>query len=290
MRRSTLIPHPVPPRLRSRTIGVALALGLAAFGCANPTDVPDASGTGAPMADRAGPLPGTHRQYGTPVKLGNGFARSYIILNDGVPLELGVALSERALDDLPSAGTTAEYEYLLPLPEQNPTQYQLIELNWNPGGHPPPGIYTVPHFDFHFFVVSLAERNAVDPSDPNYAAKAANLPGTDYRPAGYFPPPGVPSANAVPRMGLHWINPTSPEFQGQGFTRTFIFGSWDGRFTFVEPMITRAYLLGRPDVVATVPVASKHDPAGYYPNAYRVTWDPQEKEWHVAITALQAYE
>jgi hypothetical protein len=29
-------------------------------------------------------------------------------------------------------------------------------------------------------------------------------------------------------MGVHWIDPKSPEFNGGKFTQTFIFGSYDG--------------------------------------------------------------
>lgn len=45
-------------------------------------------------------------------------------------------------------------------------------------------------------------------------------------------------------MGKHWINPASPEISGgQLFTHTFIYGSYAGQFNFVEPMVTRAFLL-----------------------------------------------
>jgi hypothetical protein len=87
-------------------------------------------------------------------------------------------------------------------------------------------------------------------------------------------------------MGLHWINPSSPEFHQLGFTRTFIFGSWDGRFTFLEPMVTRDYLLQRPDDLVDLPRLGLHDPAGYYPTAYRVQWDADSEEWRVALAGL----
>jgi hypothetical protein len=64
--------------------------------------------------------------------------------------------------------------------------------------------------------------------------------------------PGQP-ITAIPRMGTHWPDMRSPELQGmlgnpQGyrpFTTTFIYGSWDGDFIFAEPMITRAFIMGR---------------------------------------------
>lgn len=246
------------------------------------------------VADRAGPEPGTHRQYGTPTALGNGQVRSYVILKGGEPLEVGIALTEGAMDGLPEEDAghgPGGHSWVLPMPASNPTQFQHVQLNWNPMGHPPLNVYTRPHFDIHFHMISVAERLAIDPSDPLYAAKAGNYPPLDHRPAGYSaPPPPAAAAAAMPQMGIHWINLSLPEFNGSPFTQTFIFGSWNGRFIFYEPMITRAFLLSRPDAVTPIPVPAQHDPDGYYPSAYRVKWDAQQKEYRIALTNLAWYD
>ena len=38
-------------------------------------------------------------------------------------------------------------------------------------------------------------------------------------------------------MGNHLIDPTSAEFHGKKFTRTWIYGAYDGHVTFVEEML-----------------------------------------------------
>lgn len=241
-------------------------------------------------------------QYGEAVSVGNGQARSYVLLdekNGGAPLEIGVALTEQALDGLPApdpdhaGGHPAMYSYLLPLPARMPSPFRLVELNWNPAGHEPPGVYDKPHFDFHFYTVSLDERNAIVPSDPDYTTRAANFPQGDFVPAGYMvlPPPPAP-APAVPMMGVHWVNLSAPEIQPPGspdhgsFTRTFIYGSWDGRFTFVEPMVTLELLLSRPDDRVPIATPAEYAAAGYHPAAYRVYYDDGAKEYRVALTEL----
>ncbi len=229
----------------------------------------------------AGSEPAT--QYGAAVAVGNGTARSYEVVQNGSPTELGVALSQGALDSLPMTPKMGGYEYQLPLPAGNLTQYQIIGLNWNPTGHPPSMVYTVPHFDFHFYMISPAERSAIDPSDPAFATKAANLPTANFSLTGYV---ADPPANAVPHMGLHWTDSNSGEFHGQPFTRTYVLGSWNGQFIFVEPMVTRAYLLTHPDEVVPVGSASQRAISGYYPTGYRVSWDAAATEWHVAISGL----
>ena len=284
-----------------RSVALVAGLTLAVTACQD-AEAPLSPSTEAGILGNG--LSGTSRHYGEPVKVGNGRARAYVVIDNraGSAVELGVALDERALEGLPAPmaghpeGHDDMHEFILPLPSRSPAPYQFVELDWNPQGHSAP-FHSEPHFDFHFHKFTLAERNAIDVSDPSYADRAANFPAPEYIPAGYFSPStllGVPPvAVAIPRMGIHWIDPTSPEYppQSQQFTHTFIVGTWDGRVTFYEPMVTRAFLLGQrdgsvPALEMQVPVARRHSPAGYYPDGYRVMWDAKAKEYRVAITGL----
>lgn len=219
--------------------------------------------------------------YGTPQRLGDGTARTYLVVEDDVPVEFGVALTEKALEGLPSqeggAGHSSVSELILPLPGRNPTPFRLVELNWHPGGHPP-APYGQPHLDFHFYTITLEERNKIDPLDPLFNEKAKRYPSDGYMPAGYLPTP-----DAVPRMGVHWVNPASPELNGQPFTRTFLYGSWDRRTIFLEPMITREYLESKPSVTEQIPIPSKYEPGGYYPTSQLIQWDAARKEYRIGV-------
>ncbi len=275
------------------------------------------------IATPAGPtdvitLPdGTSRQYGASVPLGNGVARTYILFDakqQGRATELGVALSPAALEGLPApmnmpAGNgdghahVDSHEYLLPMPTQNSTPFKLMELDWNPQGHEIPGIYTVPHFDFHFYTTTQAERDQILPTDPQFQQKADKLPPSSQVPQFYstLTPPDAPTP-AVPKMGVHWIDVRSPEIQAlmghpelaKPFTTTFIYGSWNGQFTFAEPMVTRAFIIGRRnaataaqrDSVISLPMGAQASPAGLYPAAYRISWDAASNEYRIALTQL----
>jgi hypothetical protein len=100
-------------------------------------------------------------------------------------------------------------------------------------------------------------------------------------PRGYMRAPG-----AVPRMGAHWFDPTSPEFNGKPFTTTFLYGSYDGRLTFVEPMITREFLESRPNHSEDLKLPRAYAQPGYYPTRYRVTHDPAKHEYSVVLEGL----
>jgi hypothetical protein len=264
-----------------------------------------------------------NRQYGPSQSLGNGTVRSYITVdskNNNVPVEIGVAISETAMDNLPAGPAmtsmpdhsahanmaTVMNMYLLDLPSQNPTPYKFVQFDWNPIGHEPAGVYDLPHFDFHFYTVPVSVRNSIVPSDPQYAVKAANYPAQDLRAPFYIdaatPAGAPPAAVTVPEMGLHWLDVRSPELQGMAgkpqdfkpFTKTFIYGSWNGEFIFDEPMITKAYLLSKKtatdpalrDELVPVSTPAKWAKPGYYPNAYRITYDAGAKEYRVALTQL----
>lgn len=87
-------------------------------------------------------------------------------------------------------------------------------------------------------------------------------------------------------MGAHWIDPTSPEFNGQPFTMTFIYGSYDGHFTFAEPMVSRDFLLLKPDVSIPVKSAPRVERDGYYPRHYEVIYDGKSETYTIALTEL----
>ncbi len=121
-------------------------------------------------------------EYGPALSMGNGIVRSFVALNGGgVPKEIGIEFSMASLTGLPgeelppSDGTwdnldaggdvvwyCCGYEHVLALPAAAAaTPFKHIVVNWNNHGHPPPGIYSVPHFDFHFYTISNAVRQTI---------------------------------------------------------------------------------------------------------------------------------
>jgi hypothetical protein len=228
--------------------------------------------------------------YGDAVAVGNGTARAYITTVGGVATEVGVALTESALTGLPDAhapgAVHAEghmtFETVLSLPAGNPTAFRHVLMNWNPGGHEPPGIYDTPHFDFHFYNIENAERLAIDPKDPEYQRKAERRPAAAAIPERYI----MPAPLAFARMGVHWVDTTSVELNGKPFSATFIYGSWDGKVIFAEPMLTKAFLESKPQFRAELPMPASGRDAGYYPGAYSVRWDEGARELRIAISDL----
>jgi len=232
---------------------------------------------------------------GTTRPMGAGTVGSYTVTNaGGVPVEIGVTFSAAALAGLPEdrnstsrcfdlngdgtiAGTgecEGDYEAILPYPEELSSRYDIpftfAMVNWNPDGHPPDA-WTEPHFDIHFYHVPLAEVEAIklgscgifiDCGDFERATKLVphrHLHG-DYTSIGA----------AVGRMGDHLIDRKTPEFADppMTFTRTIIFGAYDGRVTFHEVMATLTFMVNGIDNCAPIKQPEAWEQAGWYPTRY----------------------
>ncbi|MCC6772107.1 MAG: DUF5602 domain-containing protein [Gemmatimonadaceae bacterium] len=219
---------------------------------------------------------------GPQVAVGAGMAWSEMVFDTSHELAgLSVVFTEGALSNLPP--TLPATEFIIPMPSQAPaTVYNHIGINWQPQGHPPPMVYTVPHFDVHFYLISMSARDAIVPADPAYVAKLLRAPTAEETPAGYSP-----DAMGIPRMGNHWADLSAHEFHGSPFTSTMIYGFYDGKMVFIEPMTSKAFLESKPDETIALKVPAKYPQPGRYPTNYRVAYDATTKEYRVTLQSFQ---
>lgn len=163
---------------------------------------------------------------GPQVEVGSGKARSWITINhEGVPQQIGIEMTSAAVLSMEHLYPEANASFILPLHQkaQALTPFDHLTVDWNPHGHPPEGINTVPHFDFHFYMMSVEERMAIPPGP------STTVPD-GYMPDGWF----IDPVN-IPRMGAHWSNRSVAPGT---FQASMIYGSYAGKVTFIEPMIT----------------------------------------------------
>lgn len=220
--------------------------------------------------------------YSSTIPLGNGVARGWIKVNkDGDPMEVGINLSEKALMNLPDV----PMQYVIELPKTKGNHFYTHALfDWNPQGHEPDGIYTLPHFDFHFYIISNEERMAIPPRDISYQD---SIPPNQYIPENYVELPGL-----VPGMGAHWVDIYSPELPPTfaKFTHTMIWGSYQGEFIFWEPMITREYLMTQTNEVFAIAQPTAYQKDGWYATDYRISYSENPSEYSVALINLRHVE
>jgi Domain of unknown function (DUF5602) len=229
--------------------------------------------------------------YGPSQELGNGTVKTYTTLdNEGNPTEVGLRLTPTALDGLPETNTGPSQMLMLAFPDEAAaTAFDHVMLNWNPQGHDPVALFGKPHFDLHFDMVDMATIQGINPDDSDYAAKAEHAPEAKYVPQDYAVPPGPPvAAQAVPGMGVHLVDSSDTSLVpgAYNFQQIIINGTWDGRYTFTEPMITREWLLTQPNLEQALKQPQAYQKTGYYPTTYAVHVDQQSKEYVISLAGL----
>ena len=239
-------------------------------------------------ASMDGQAPGA-RALGWTIPHGKGTATTYAEFErDGRPKAIGVAWSAGAFEGLPegsdmhhcvgpdgAAGQHAKciptFEQVLPLPDavarRADVPFKWVLLNWNPQGHIPPGVYDVGHFDVHFEMAPIADVFAIESGTCGPEGVRCDQFAIGKKPV----PPNYVHADfrdvdaVVPAMGNHLIDLTGPEFGKQPFTHSFIYGVYDGKVIFYEQMVSRAYLLGKPDGCTPIKSPRAVAVSGYYP-------------------------
>ncbi len=218
--------------------------------------------------------------------IGNGIVFSWAqIGKDDKPVAIGVTISETALTGLrddppPTYPKPPGWEYALTYPAEavKKTPINHVSFDWNPQGHIPPGVYDVPHFDVHFYLMKYEDRQKIT-AEGDDLERCRKAPDKKYVPAGYIFAP----ESEEPKMGGHWVDTQTPELNGAPFTHTFIYGAYDGRLTFIEPMFTKSLLLTNPNITAPIKMPAAVQVSGYYPTKYFIRHNPVRKEYVIGL-------
>jgi len=241
--------------------------------------------------------------------MGRGMAHTFAELNqDDNPVRIGIIFDRGAVEGLPTEpnlesrcfdanGNGAlpgecigDYEVILPLPpdltQNADIPFQWAAMGWNPHGHMPP-IWSVPHFDFHFYMVSQAEVQAIRPGPCVEKINCEDLKiATKPVPTSYLPRNYVDIGAAVPTMGNHLVDKTAPELAKPPqakFTNSFIYGAYNGHITFYEPMLAHDFLLSQPNECKTLSLPKAWETSGHYPTKYCILYAPAQKKYTVSL-------
>lgn len=251
-------------------------------------------------------------QLSEPQSLGNGQVRIFGTVIGHYPVSVGVVFDGGVFNNAPTAESDGKWNILdsdgnivwyccgheldfdVTDNIRRATAFEHIVVNWNPQGHPPPtGIYRPPHFDFHFYTISREERYSIAaPSAADMCAVDIPLSCENFDlammslPADMTPPQHTSVGAVEPAMGNHWLDLSSPEFNGELFTHTWIFGAWKGELSFWEPMITKDFLMSAPNTLYDIAIPAAAPEAGYYPTKYGIFYLPGRDLYTVTLTGF----
>jgi hypothetical protein len=261
--------------------------------------------------------PGTatsSRALGASSTLGGGPVASYAEFGpSGAPTAIGVVIGARTLDTLPAAPSDGHrcydankdgavdlrtecrgwHERVLPLPSEASRRpdipFKWALLNWNPHGHIPPGVYDAPHFDVHFYIEPIENVFSIEPGPcgPEQVRCDQFALGLKPVPAAYMHPDFKNVEAVAPAMGNHLVDLSAPEFNGVPFTRTFIYGVYDGRVTFYEEMVTVKFLRSQPATCFPIKTPKAVAVAGYYPTRSCIRFEASRSEYTVSLEGFE---
>ncbi len=221
--------------------------------------------------------------WGEPVPMGEGTVSTYLRHSPAGDVNLvGLYFTAGAWEGLPSPEEEPHAHFALDLPDGGEeTPFAWVGIDWAAEGHPPMEIYGDPHLDIHFYMM---ERDAVHeiPPDDDYRVPLA---------ADQHPPDYIRTHEVVPMMGEHLVDPTAPEFQGEPFTHTFIWGAYGGDLTFYEPMVTIDYLEAlREETRTDIEMPEAFAQADGYPTRYAIEYHPDLDAYTVSLECFRPFD
>jgi hypothetical protein len=150
-------------------------------------------------------------------------------------------------------------------------------------------VWSAAHFDFHFFI---AEPELIRGIRTGPCAEFIHCEdsarATTPLPARHAPQDYINVGAAVAAMGNHLVDARDPELADPtlGFSHTFIYGTYDGRLIFLEPMVSHAFLSRRPQDCRPLRVPKAYATTGYYPTSYCVRHDSASATYRVTLEGL----
>ena len=207
--------------------------------------------------------------------MGAGKARSWITISqNGIPSEIGVELTDDVLSGLPDTNFSVAIPFPIKAKESTPCDH--LDITWASHGHPLPGTSIAPHFDVRFFMTSLGDHLSI----PAYAADSAGF--NNHPPAGYMPESYFPYA-PVPQAGLHWTEKTYTD----PVTKALILGSYNGKFTFVAPIMILDVLKEGQSYSSSYAQPQYFPKTNtYYPTKYNIYIDNDTKKHFITLSGF----
>jgi len=214
------------------------------------------------------------------------------VRDNGDIKEVGVTIPVDLFDDQPTepgdGPDGAIASLVFPANVRDTTYFNHFELHSNPNGHvTPPGSVnplrnSVPHFDFHFY--------AIDEEDV-WAIPATLPPPLPLVPAALLPVGYVQPGVSIAEMGRH-SSPLSaildPEFLSTVMIAGFVPAA--DKMHFIEPMVSRAFLLERGDFTLAVPRPAAFGRSMLYPKSFAAWYDSDLDAYHFVFSGFAAVE
>ncbi len=184
--------------------------------------------------------------------------------------------------------TTADFVAAVGVPEALTKQTVVLGLDYSflPKGHAPPGVYDIPHWEWHIFGMPEPVFETIDCSNEN-------VPSQDDLPSNYVYLPYPFVLVCVPRQGgVHVYDQTAPEFNRERFTKAFALTVYAGQFASIEPKVSRDVLLARKSFSMPAPVMKtlRRSTPTLYPSKLDAVYDQASDAYTFTLSAFKSVQ
>ncbi len=140
-----------------------------------------------------------------------------------------------------------------------------LAIEFNPNGHGPPGVNDVPHFDVHFYGISIEARGSI-------TCDGQPVPDPERVPAGYDASAvgAPPFGSCEPEMGVHAGDEDSLEGK---LDAELILGYDRGSLVFIEPMIHASHFEARDTMTLEIPRPQVLGRETLWPSTFTLSFD-----------------
>ncbi len=170
---------------------------------------------------------------------------------------------------------------------QATTYFNHTEVHSNPMGHPAGGLdphrYEAPHFDLHFYGISVADVAAI-PGGLFFAQ-----PPAERLPVGW----AQPEAFSIPQMGRHCASledlaATAEDHWLYSMVAGFVPDA--SYMHFIEPMITQEFFLARQNLTLPVPTPAVLGRTTSYPTEFVIHYDKDADAFHLVFKGFESIQ
>jgi len=204
--------------------------------------------------------------YGDEVVVGNGIVNSWLILNEfGRPLEIGIEMTPQVLENLPVDADFKE-QAVIPLPKYaaETTAFDHIRVIWNPESFSTIEGFNNPHFSIYFFMLPEDKRMDIPEWSEETDAKFSNYPPKNHMPFDYAPI--EKGSGSFATIGRHWLSNNNKTLNDH----TLTFGTYDGSFIFINPVVTLDFLKSGKTFTDTYPQGVSYPLNNLLPREYNI--------------------
>ena len=210
---------------------------------------------------------------------GSGVVTSIIESDENdVPLAVGVVFTSAVLTSLDTTNLSAT----LKMPQTvASTQFDHVEVEWQPNGQLPQGINNTPNFSIRFYIITESEQNNILGISAD-SVKMYLRPDSQFIPKDYILLPGSGS----PKKGVMFYDSTAKEFNSGIFDKALIYRYYNGKLIAIEIMISKSFLETNQTFIGDIKQPEKFQLPGFYPLKYNIKFTGSQNKYTVSLINL----